>query len=151
MGLYHGWDGDEDTHADFVRGGVSPDDFDAPVRHRKKSEKNRPKKKKGCPENDFGPHVYIWVPSELVYDWWPDYTDDFYEKNGFRVVGSHVFQLGADPQTDILMQKDVAIEREVAERAKPRRRVYQLISDDECHRGIGLAALLPTTSQGWRN
>jgi diamine N-acetyltransferase len=28
----------------------------------------------------------------------------FYEKNGFRVVGSHVFQLGKDPQTDLLMQ-----------------------------------------------
>jgi diamine N-acetyltransferase len=31
----------------------------------------------------------------------------FYEKNGFRVVGSHVFQLGADPQTDLLMQKEI--------------------------------------------
>lgn len=28
----------------------------------------------------------------------------FYEKNGFRVVGSHVFQLGEDAQTDMLMQ-----------------------------------------------
>ena len=31
----------------------------------------------------------------------------FYEKNGFRVVGSHVFQLGEDPQTDILMQRKI--------------------------------------------
>ena len=31
----------------------------------------------------------------------------FYEKNGFRVVGSHVFQLGEDPQTDLLMQKEI--------------------------------------------
>ena len=31
----------------------------------------------------------------------------FYEKNGFRVVGSHVFQLGADPQTDLLMQREI--------------------------------------------
>ncbi len=31
----------------------------------------------------------------------------FYEKNGFRVVGSHVFQLGSDPQTDLLMQKEI--------------------------------------------
>ncbi len=30
----------------------------------------------------------------------------FYEKNGFRVVGSHTFQLGSDPQTDLLMQKE---------------------------------------------
>ncbi len=31
----------------------------------------------------------------------------FYEKNGFRVVGSHVFQLGSDAQTDLLMQKEL--------------------------------------------
>ena len=31
----------------------------------------------------------------------------FYEKNGFRVVGSHTFQLGADPQTDLLMQRSL--------------------------------------------
>ncbi len=29
----------------------------------------------------------------------------FYEKNGFTVVGKHTFQLGTDPQTDLLMQK----------------------------------------------
>ena len=31
----------------------------------------------------------------------------FYEKNGFRVVGSHVFLLGKDPQTDLLMQRSL--------------------------------------------
>jgi diamine N-acetyltransferase len=31
----------------------------------------------------------------------------FYEKNGFRVVGSHTFQLGADAQTDLLMQREL--------------------------------------------
>jgi ribosomal protein S18 acetylase RimI-like enzyme len=31
----------------------------------------------------------------------------FYEKNGFRFVGKHVFQLGADPQTDLLMQLEL--------------------------------------------
>ncbi|MEW6362687.1 MAG: GNAT family N-acetyltransferase [Acidobacteriota bacterium] len=31
----------------------------------------------------------------------------FYEKNGFRYVGSHIFQLGTDAQTDLLMQKEV--------------------------------------------
>ncbi|QYO66393.1 GNAT family N-acetyltransferase [Leptolyngbya sp. 7M] len=31
----------------------------------------------------------------------------FYEKNGFRVVGSHVFLLGSDPQTDLLMQREI--------------------------------------------
>lgn len=29
----------------------------------------------------------------------------FYEKNGFTVVGKHVFQLGSDPQTDLLMER----------------------------------------------
>lgn len=31
----------------------------------------------------------------------------FYEKNGFRVVGSHIFHLGKDSQTDLLMQKEL--------------------------------------------
>src|SRR5687768_4044267 len=31
----------------------------------------------------------------------------FYEKNGFRFVGQHVFLLGSDPQTDLLMQKEI--------------------------------------------
>jgi ribosomal protein S18 acetylase RimI-like enzyme len=31
----------------------------------------------------------------------------FYEKNGFRIVGSHVFLLGEDPQTDLLMQREL--------------------------------------------
>jgi ribosomal protein S18 acetylase RimI-like enzyme len=31
----------------------------------------------------------------------------FYERNGFRVVGSHVFLLGKDEQTDLLMQREL--------------------------------------------
>jgi ribosomal protein S18 acetylase RimI-like enzyme len=31
----------------------------------------------------------------------------FYEKNGFRIVGKHVFQLGEDAQTDLLMQREI--------------------------------------------
>jgi len=31
----------------------------------------------------------------------------FYEKNGFKEVGSHTFVLGSDPQTDLLMQKEI--------------------------------------------
>ncbi len=34
----------------------------------------------------------------------------FYKKNGFRVVGSHTFLLGSDPQTDLLMQKEIESE-----------------------------------------
>ena len=31
----------------------------------------------------------------------------FYKKYGFYEVGRHIFQLGSDPQTDLLMQKDL--------------------------------------------
>ena len=31
----------------------------------------------------------------------------FYEKNGFRFVGKHIFQLGEDAQTDLLMQREI--------------------------------------------
>lgn len=31
----------------------------------------------------------------------------FYEKNGFRLVGKHTFLLGSDPQTDLLMQREM--------------------------------------------
>ena len=31
----------------------------------------------------------------------------FYEKNGFRIVGEHTFLLGSDPQTDLLMQREL--------------------------------------------
>ncbi len=31
----------------------------------------------------------------------------FYEKHGFRVVGEHIFKLGSDPQTDLLMQLEL--------------------------------------------
>ena len=30
---------------------------------------------------------------------------NFYKKLGFEAVGEHVFQLGDDPQRDIIMQK----------------------------------------------
>ena len=76
-GLYHGWDHEKDNHADFKHGGVDPSDFEEEVvRHRKKRGKKRPPKKKGCPGNDFGPHVYVWVPKVYVFDWWPEYGVD---------------------------------------------------------------------------
>lgn len=31
----------------------------------------------------------------------------FYEKNGFRIIGKHTFLLGSDPQTDLLMQREL--------------------------------------------
>ncbi len=32
----------------------------------------------------------------------------FYEKEGFRTVGSHIFHVGTDPQQDLLMMKSLA-------------------------------------------
>ena len=32
----------------------------------------------------------------------------FYRKWNFREIGTHIFQLGNDPQTDILMQRDIS-------------------------------------------
>jgi GNAT superfamily N-acetyltransferase len=32
----------------------------------------------------------------------------FYERHGFRPFGSHVFKLGTDEQTDVLLRKDLA-------------------------------------------
>lgn len=85
-GLYHGWDHDADNHADFKHNGVDPSDFDEEVMpYRKKRGKSRAKKeKRGCPENNFGPHIYVWVPSTLMYEWWPEAGhDNFYDKHGF--------------------------------------------------------------------
>lgn len=48
-------------------------------------------------------HDVMWLG---VWEYNPR-AQRFYEKNGFRVVGSHVFQLGEDAQTDLLMQKEL--------------------------------------------
>lgn len=46
-------------------------------------------------------HDVMWLG---VWEYNPR-AQRFYEKNGFRVVGKHVFQLGSDAQTDLLMEK----------------------------------------------
>ena len=51
-------------------------------------------------END---HDVIWLG---VWEFNPR-AQRFYERNGFRIVGRHKFQLGSDPQTDLLMQRDI--------------------------------------------
>jgi ribosomal protein S18 acetylase RimI-like enzyme len=48
-------------------------------------------------------HDVMWLG---VWEYNPR-AQRFYEKNGFCVVGRHVFQLGADAQTDLLMQKEI--------------------------------------------
>lgn len=48
-------------------------------------------------------HDVMWLG---VWEYNPR-AQRFYEKNGFRVVGNHVFQLGKDAQTDLLMQREL--------------------------------------------
>lgn len=48
-------------------------------------------------------HDVMWLG---VWEYNPR-AQRFYEKNGFRIVGKHTFRLGADPQTDLLMQKEI--------------------------------------------
>jgi ribosomal protein S18 acetylase RimI-like enzyme len=48
-------------------------------------------------------HDVMWLG---VWEYNPR-AQRFYEKNGFHLVGKHVFQLGEDSQTDLLMQKDL--------------------------------------------
>lgn len=48
-------------------------------------------------------HDVMWLG---VWEYNPR-AQAFYTKNGFREVGKHTFQLGSDPQTDLLMQKEL--------------------------------------------
>jgi diamine N-acetyltransferase len=48
-------------------------------------------------------HDVMWLG---VWEYNPR-AQAFYTKNGFREVGKHTFQLGNDPQTDLLMQRDL--------------------------------------------
>ncbi len=48
-------------------------------------------------------HDIMWLG---VWEYNPR-AQAFYTKNGFREVGKHTFQLGSDPQTDLLMQRDL--------------------------------------------
>jgi GNAT superfamily N-acetyltransferase len=50
-----------------------------------------------------GNHDVMWLG---VWEYNPR-AQRFYEKNGFRMVDKHTFVLGSDPQTDLLMQKEL--------------------------------------------
>lgn len=55
-----------DPYKNFRHGGVEPDDFDNDVkyRHPKRKKKNKASQVKGCPENNNGSHVYVWVDED---------------------------------------------------------------------------------------
>lgn len=67
---------------DFRHGKVDENDFvDILPRRKATAKKPKPKKKRGCPGNDFGPHVYVWIPYTTgVYD----NADQFFKENGFH-------------------------------------------------------------------
>lgn len=48
-------------------------------------------------------HDVMWLG---VWEYNPR-AQKFYQKNGFHFVGKHTFLLGSDPQTDLLMQRDI--------------------------------------------
>jgi GNAT superfamily N-acetyltransferase len=48
-------------------------------------------------------HDVMWLG---VWEYNPR-AQRFYEKNGFEMCGKHVFLLGSDPQTDLLMQRSL--------------------------------------------
>ncbi len=48
-------------------------------------------------------HDVIWLG---VWEYNPR-AQAFYKKYGFQFAGNHIFQFGSDPQTDLLMQKEL--------------------------------------------
>jgi len=74
------------SHQEFLGKGVGQNLMDACFEHAKADERD-----------------VMWLG---VWEYNPR-AARFYEKNGFRVVGKHTFQLGSDPQTDLLMQKEI--------------------------------------------
>lgn len=83
-GLRHGWGSDDNRgHADFVHGGVAPEDFEESFTGHPKRRQKRVKapRQRGCSGNDFGPHVYVWTTESDEWSW--DYDEDFFKRNGY--------------------------------------------------------------------
>lgn len=74
------------SHQEFIGKGVGQNLMDACLEQAK-----------------IGGHDVMWLG---VWEYNPR-AQRFYEKNGFIVCGRHTFQLGSDPQTDLLMQRTV--------------------------------------------
>lgn len=72
---------------DYRGGAVGEEDFSDEFRHKKKSARDKSKKKRGCPENEFGPHIYVWTtePELTGYfiGWSGKRIASFHEENGF--------------------------------------------------------------------
>lgn len=63
------------------QGAVEIDDFEPDFRHVKSAKPKPRKRQRGCPGNDNGAHVYVWVPRNSVYFW--DNDDWFIEFFGY--------------------------------------------------------------------
>jgi len=74
------------SHQEFLGKGVGQNLMDACFEHGKANG-----------------HDVMWLG---VWEYNPR-AQAFYTKNGFREVGKHTFQLGSDPQTDLLMQREL--------------------------------------------
>lgn len=69
------WGNKYDGPNDYKHGrqGALEDAFwaeDELVEHRHASRRKAPKKKRGCPENDYKAHVYVWVTETRFYSKW---------------------------------------------------------------------------------
>ena len=47
------------------------------IDHRSNKKKGKPRKKRGCPENDFKAHVYVWVRETRYYGKWSSHYGYF--------------------------------------------------------------------------
>lgn len=79
------WDCNYNTKGDpyktFRRGGVEPEDFEVEFDYQTRIGKKHKEKKRtraGCPENNNGPHIYVYTT---------EFNDDnlFYEHFGFHI------------------------------------------------------------------
>ena len=52
--------------------------------HKKNPKKARPKKKKGCPGNDGGAHVYVWIGARFIPNECGIHVDQAYDKFAYR-------------------------------------------------------------------
>ena len=59
----------------------SIEDFADPIRVRHPKRKRKEKKMRGCPGNEFGPHIYAWTV--YVSGWLGESNREFFERNHF--------------------------------------------------------------------
>lgn len=76
---------DQNSHKDYIRGGVDASDFEDEVRYRHpkrraKKSRARSQTRTPCPHTEDGKHVYVWTAYESV---WNNKDKIFYRYFGF--------------------------------------------------------------------